>query len=139
VCRWLFLNFLPLTQLICPSIKPGQAVCPCRLSCPVSSIGKALDCESGNLSLIPTQCKWLLLWLIMKSFLLSFALYLCSGMYRSYQFLAQVKAISTGTILWLNFALVCSVWLTVVIWRVNYQWHHCQCSLTNWRTSSWYS
>jgi hypothetical protein len=34
-----------------------------------------------------------------ESFLRSFVLYLCSGMYRSYQFLAKVKATSTGKLL----------------------------------------
>jgi hypothetical protein len=36
---------------------------------------------------------------IMKSFLWSLALYLCSGMYKSYQFLAIVKATSCGKLL----------------------------------------
>jgi hypothetical protein len=34
--------------------------------------------------------------MFMKSFLKSFALYLCSGMYRNNQFLEKMKATTTG-------------------------------------------
>jgi hypothetical protein len=53
--------------------------------------------QSGQLSF--WLCMPRSLRLIMKSFLQSFAQYLCSGIYRSYQFLAKVKATSTGKLL----------------------------------------
>jgi hypothetical protein len=66
--------------------------------------------------------------LIMKSFLRSFALYLCSGMYRSYSSMRKWKQLvlvnslsaCPGTMRWLNSVLVNSVWLTVVIRSENY-------------------
>jgi hypothetical protein len=69
--------------------------------------------------------------LIIKSFLRSFALYLCSGMYRSvsslrkWRQLVLVKCLRAcpGTMRWLNCALVNSMCLTVVIRSENYQHH----------------
>jgi hypothetical protein len=63
--------------------------------------------------------------LIMKSFLRSFALYLCSGMY---------KSCSTGKLLdsLPNCALVNLMWLAALIRRENYQHHHRIHAYTKW-------
>jgi hypothetical protein len=101
-----------------------------RKSRPVSSIGRELDCESGDSSSIPGWRWSLSLWLIMKSFLRSFALY-CSGMYRRFSSLRKWRQLvlvncltaCPGTIRWLNCALVNSMWLTAVIRSEKYQHH----------------
>ena len=49
----------------------------------VSSTGRALDCKSSNPGSIPERCSSLSLWLIIKFFLPSFAMYYSLGMYRS--------------------------------------------------------
>jgi hypothetical protein len=77
----------------------------------------------------PDGCRSLSLWLIMKSFLRS--LTLVSAL-QKFQFLAKVKATSTGKLLdslprkmrWLNCALVNSMWLTVMIGSENYHHNH---------------
>jgi hypothetical protein len=56
---------------------------------------------------------------------------------QTFQFIAEVKATSTGKLLdslpwkmlWLNCALVNSMWLTVVIRCENYQHHHQQINI----------
>jgi hypothetical protein len=76
-------------------------------SCPVSFVGRALDCEWDHM--IPRWCRLLSLWLMMKSFQQSFALYLCSGSYKSglkiiklfLRVLSQISGISWSlNILW---------------------------------------
>jgi hypothetical protein len=98
----------------------------------VSTIGRVLDSGSGDPSLISGRCRSLSVWLIMKSFQRSFALFLCSGMYRSNSFLWKWRQLvlvhcltaCQGTMRLLNCALVNSMWHTVVIWKENYQYHH---------------
>jgi hypothetical protein len=90
---------------VCGKVYKVSFVCFCsKRSRPVSSTGRALDCESGHLGSIPWQRLTLSFGLIMKFFLRSFTLYLCSGMYRSNQFLAKVKATRTdelcGSLSW---------------------------------------
>jgi hypothetical protein len=89
---------------------------------PVSSIGRALGCKLGKLGSILWRYRSLSLWLIMKSFLRSFVLYLCFDMYRRYQFLAKMKATSTGKLLDIlprNDAVVdlCSGTFNLAYWR----------------------
>jgi hypothetical protein len=96
-----------------------------------------LDCKSGDPGSIIGRRSSLLLRLIMKSFLRSFALYLCSG--RSFSSLRTWRQLvllncSTacpGTMRWWNCALVSSTWLTAVIRSENYQHHHQQQKQTN--------
>jgi hypothetical protein len=57
---------------------------------PIGTISKTLDCGLNGPGSIHFSLR-----LIMKSFLRSFALYLCSDMYRSYQPFAKVKVPST--------------------------------------------
>jgi hypothetical protein len=95
---------------------------------PVSSIGRALDCESGDLGSISGRRWSLSLSLIMKYFQRSFVLYICSSMYRSFSSLQMWRHIvlvncltaCPGTMRWLNCALMNSMWLTVVIRSENY-------------------
>jgi hypothetical protein len=74
------------------------------------------------------------LWLIRKSFLRPFALYLCTDIYRSLSFLRKWRQLVLvncltafpGRMRWWKCTLVNSMWVTVVIRSENYQHHH-QC------------
>jgi hypothetical protein len=59
-----------------------------KTSCPVSSIDRALVCESGDLGFDFKTVQVTFVVIDYEILLRSFALYLCSGMYRSDQFLA---------------------------------------------------
>jgi hypothetical protein len=67
-------------------------------NCPVSSIGKALDRKLATRVQFPNGTDNICSEFDQKSFLQSFVLYICSSMYRSYQFLVKVKATSTGSL-----------------------------------------
>jgi hypothetical protein len=64
---------------------------------PVTSIGRTLDCKSGDK--FDSRKAQVTFVVTNQSFLRSFTLYLCSCVYRSYQFLAKMKATSTGKLL----------------------------------------
>jgi hypothetical protein len=117
-----------------PRLFKPFSMAKCSLSRPVSSIGRTLNCESGDPGSIPRRRRSLSLWLITISFLRSFALYLCSGIYRSFSSLRKCRQLvlvncltaCPGMMRWLNCALVNSMWLTVVIRSENYQQQHHQ-------------
>jgi hypothetical protein len=111
---------------------------------PVSSMCRALDCEPWRPWIIPVRRRSLLLWLIMKSFLRSFALYLCSDMYRSFSSLRKWRQLvlvncltaCPGTMPWLNCALVNAMWLTVMIlvWKLQAS----TLVVVHWSMTTWF-
>jgi hypothetical protein len=90
-------------------------------------MGRALGCESGHLGFGCYMVQFIFIEIDHEILSSQFALYLCSGMYRSYHLLAKVKTTSTGTASQ-SAQKQCGgwtvLWLTTMIQIVYYQHHH---------------